>query len=323
MMRSQLRNMYEFGEFRLDAAECVLLRRGVPVPLTLKAFETLFVLVSRNGLLVEKDELLKEVWPNRFVEEATLAQNIFPLRKALGQERCGTQFIETVPRRGYRFVANVRTLPAVETEIIVKQRTSSHILIEEEYGDESDSTDAHRSPVFSVARTASSKYRIRLSRVTFLVVALACFTAAGLYMWAANKSEQVETARAVHSMAVLPFRPLGTGDDELLGLGMADAIIGRLSNYKQLPVLPTSAVFKYTERETDARAAGQALGVDAVLSGTVQRAGERVRVTVQLTSLETGKVLWSDKFDEPYTNIFAIQDSISEQVARALALQLN
>ena len=77
MMRSQLRNMYEFGEFRLDAAECVLLRRGVPVPLTLKAFETLFVLVSRNGLLVEKDELLKEVWPNTFVEEATLAQNIF------------------------------------------------------------------------------------------------------------------------------------------------------------------------------------------------------------------------------------------------------
>src|ERR1700749_5200972 len=122
MMRSQLRNMYEFGEFRLAAAECVLLRRGVPVPLTLKAFETLFVLVSRNGLLVEKDELLKEGWPDTFVEEATLAQNIFTLRRVLGPE--GVRYIETVPKRGYRFVGDVEEVSDERGGLLVRRHTS-------------------------------------------------------------------------------------------------------------------------------------------------------------------------------------------------------
>jgi tetratricopeptide (TPR) repeat protein len=104
---------------------------------------------------------------------------------------------------------------------------------------------------------------------------------------------------------------------------MADATIIKLSNFHQLSVLPTSSVFKFTGHENDALAAGHELGVDAVLNGTVQRLGERVRVTVQLIRLHDGKLLWSEIFDEHYTNIFGIQDSISEQVANALALQIT
>src|SRR5918999_414024 len=100
-------DFFEFDSFRLDPHERVLLRDGRMVPLTPKAFETLFVLIQNSNRVVEKDELMKKIWPDTFVEEANLAVNISLLRKTLGERPGGGQYIETVPRRGYRFVANV------------------------------------------------------------------------------------------------------------------------------------------------------------------------------------------------------------------------
>lgn len=130
--------------------------------------------------------------------------------------------------------------------------------------------------------------------------------------------------KAVRSIAVLPFEPLGqdTGD-ELLGLGMADAVIGRMSNLKQLAVLPTSAVAKYKGPANDPFAAGRTLGVDAILTGTIQRSGDRVRATVQLVHVASGRTVWSEKFDQTFTDIFGVQDTISDNVARSLALNLT
>jgi TolB-like protein/Flp pilus assembly protein TadD len=129
---------------------------------------------------------------------------------------------------------------------------------------------------------------------------------------------------AVRSIAVLPFEPLGQDmNDELLGLGMADAVIGKISTLKQLVVLPTSAVSKYKGPANDPLAAGRALGVDAILSGTVQRSGEHIRATVQLTNLRNGRTVWSEKFDQTFTDVFGIQDSISDSVVRSLALGLS
>ena len=126
------------------------------------------------------------------------------------------------------------------------------------------------------------------------------------------------------SIAVLPFEPLGQDtNDGLLGLGMADAVIGKMSNLKKLVVLPTSAVSKYQGPSNDPLAAGRTLGVDAILSGTVQRSGDRVRATVQLVRVATGRTIWSEKFDQTFTDIFGIQDSISDSVVRSLALNLT
>jgi TolB-like protein len=111
--------------------------------------------------------------------------------------------------------------------------------------------------------------------------------------------------------------------DELLGLGMADAVIGRLSNLKQLAVLPTSAVAKYKGPANDPFAAGRTLRVDAILSGTIQRSGDRVRATVQLVHVASGRTVWSEKFDQTFTDIFGVQDAISDNVARSLALNLT
>jgi TolB-like protein/DNA-binding winged helix-turn-helix (wHTH) protein len=355
-------HLYEFGEFQLDAAERCLLRGGEPVALTPKAFDTLLLLVSRSGHIVEKDELLKEVWPDAFVEEATVAQNIFTLRKALGQGQNGNRFIETVPKRGYRFVAGVREVREGDAVLVLEKHTRTEIVTEEESVDAANesvpSTLAQRASVASngwptvfddegsaadsaepvtreagtavatpeTARAESSGVKLRRGLRQYLLVGLALVIIAGaaIGFWQWRKAKQREAAVMVKSIAVLPFKPLDADSgNELLGLGMADAIIIRLSKFQRLPVLPTSAIIKYTGRDNDPWALGQALGVDAVLNGTVQRSGDRVRVTVQLINLSDGKTIWSDKFDEQFTSIFAVQDSISERVAQALALQLT
>src|SRR4030095_14306008 len=116
--------LYKFGPYSLDVRERVLTREGGVVPLTPKAFETLFVLVRNSGHVVEKDDLMKEVWPDAFVETANLTQNIFALRRTLGESTAEPQYIETVPRRGYRFVAPVRMISTVQPEAPVRRKSN-------------------------------------------------------------------------------------------------------------------------------------------------------------------------------------------------------
>ncbi len=120
VMSSNIPRFYDFGPFRLDLTEHLLLRADKPVALTPKAFDTLLVLVRNSGRIVEKDELLKSVWPETFVEEATLAQNIFTVRKALGGSE-GEQYIQTVPKRGYRFVARVTEVKEENANVPIDQ----------------------------------------------------------------------------------------------------------------------------------------------------------------------------------------------------------
>lgn len=125
-------------------------------------------------------------------------------------------------------------------------------------------------------------------------------------------------------IAVLPFKPLGSqSQDEHLGLGVTDALIAKFGRLQPLAVRPTSAVLKYAGKSYDPAAVGGELGVDAVLEGTVQKVDGRVRVIVQLINVHDGQPLWAERFDEPFTDVFAVQDAISEQVARALKLKLT
>lgn len=138
------KRLYEFGPFRLDSDERLLLRDNEVVQLTPKAFDTLVVLVENNGHVLSKEELIQEVWPDSFVEENNLAQNISILRKALGEAAAGLKFIETVPKRGYRFVADVRELADEETELIlVRERTRSRVVIEETDDPQANITGKH------------------------------------------------------------------------------------------------------------------------------------------------------------------------------------
>ena len=273
---------YAFGPFLLDTRERRLLRDGKVVPLTLKAFDLLQVLVENQGHLLHKDELLRRVWPDAVVEENNLTVTISALRKALDEGPGDRQYIETVPRRGYRFVADLRA----------------------------SAEPAEAAPVLRNGRA-----RAFALGGAFLVV----FAAAALaFMW---KRSTPGAARPVRSMAVLPFRSL-TDDGEYLGLGMADTLITRLGRTDVL-VRSTGAVQKYAVAGLDPVAAGRDLQVDAVLEGSIQTAGDRLRTTVRLLRVSDGSTLWAGTFDERLPDIFAVQDSISQRVAAALELELT
>jgi DNA-binding winged helix-turn-helix (wHTH) protein/TolB-like protein/Tfp pilus assembly protein PilF len=298
-MSEQTPCLYEFGPYLLNAAERTLTRGGEVVPLGPKLFDTLLLLVESGGRLLGKDELLKRLWPDNFVEESSLSQNIFLLRKALGESASAPEprYIETVPKIGYRFVAQVNRLEVNPLE------------------------QENHSP--GIPQIVAPRWK-NVGRSLSIVCALLAGALVLIQFSVHRRVKQNDAAFHPQSIAVLPFKRVGEGSsDELLGLGMADATIGKLSNLHQISVRPTSAVFKYTERQSDPLAAGRELGVDAVLDGTVQHADEHIRVTVQLISIADGRTIWAGKFDERFTDIFALQDSISEQVAQALPLQIN
>jgi DNA-binding winged helix-turn-helix (wHTH) protein/TolB-like protein/Flp pilus assembly protein TadD len=322
--------LYEFDRFRLDASERILWRDTQEVSLTSKLFETLLLLVENSGRVVGKEELLKAIWPDSFVEESSLTQNISLLRKALEDGSEGRRFIETIPKRGYRFIAPVRVVnndaPSGEEpgcratiEAAIKEETGSHTDLQEEFA-----TSAAPQPAPSVFPASLNSGR----KVAVVVTALLLVVAGGICLWVAKMAQPRDKVssvsdKRVRSIAALPFKSLSSeGRDEFLGLGMADALILKLGSFDGLTVLTTSSIAQYTGREHDAREVGKRLGVDAVIEGTIQRIGDRVRVTATLLDLRDAKILWSGKFDEQFTDMFALQDSISEKVSGALKLQL-
>src|SRR5215472_3977578 len=132
-MSTEIKNLLEFGPFRVDPEQRVLLRGQDPIPLSPKAFDLLLVLAQRSGEVVLKDELMTLLWPDTFVEESNLSQHVFQLRKALGEQGQTPSYIVTVPGRGYRFNQSVRTVPGEDGEqIIVASRSRSSLVIEEE-----------------------------------------------------------------------------------------------------------------------------------------------------------------------------------------------
>lgn len=308
-MSEQEKNLYEFGPFRLDTSERLLLRDGQPVLLTPKAYETLLLLVRRSGHVIEKDDLMRGVWPDTFVEEANLANNISLLRKALGDGADAQQYIQTIPRRGYRFVAEVRQ----------PEENTGGVELQVEPLAAGEGTERH-------ALKEGPRAFITLGRRRFLPsLLIACIAliavVAGAAYWQAWRRERTPHPR---TLAVLPFKPLGAGErDESLELGMADTLIAKLSNVREIVVRPTSAVRRYMDLQQDAVAAGRELQVESVLEGSLQRVGERIRVRVRLVSVSEGKQLWAGQFDEQFTDIFALQDQVSERVAGALAFELS
>jgi DNA-binding winged helix-turn-helix (wHTH) protein/TolB-like protein/Tfp pilus assembly protein PilF len=298
---------YDFGPFRINVTDRLLQRGADLVPLTPKVFDTLLVLVENCGHVLEKNELIQHLWPDSFVEESSLTQNISLLRRALAEGDADNVYIETIPKRGYRFVGEVNEV----TEL----PEPSEVVVAPPPAVEPVSETAATLPAAVPASRRRSIYIAAASGA----VAFGLLITLGVWLRSRSRSNQF-TPR---SIAVLPFKTIGTPSDQLLGLGMADALIIKLSRLENLTVLPTSSVFRYQERDKGAVEIGRELGVEGVLDGTVQRDGETVRVTAQLIRLSDGKTVWTGKFDERYGSIFAVQDSISEQLTGSFSLQVS
>jgi DNA-binding winged helix-turn-helix (wHTH) protein/TolB-like protein/Flp pilus assembly protein TadD len=306
----QKSHLYEFGPFHLDTIERQLFRDGRPVSLTPKAYETLLLLVERSGRVLTKDELMSAIWPDTFVEEANLAHNISMLRKALGETLEEQQYIQTIPRRGYRFTADVRQPEKVEEEEDKAQAAPLLAL-------KNDNPLRQRNAAFGPALFRRRSFRLTALAVGVLLLGIG-ITAVYGWRWRSGSTPRFRT------LAVLPFKPLASTDrDESLELGMTDTLIRRLSGNGKISVRPFSVVRKYSGLDQDPVAAGEELKVDAVLDGYIQRAGDQIRVTVRLVSVKDARQLWAGSFEEKFTNIFSLQDVVSHRVVEALALKLN
>src|SRR5262245_15306288 len=175
------KHFYEFGPFRLDPADRILLRDGQHVPLTPKAFETLMTLVENSGRVIDKDELLRKVWPDTFVEEVNLAKNVSYLRKVLGGEEAA-QYIETIPRRGYRFVAIVKGISNAHVEEMLTPPVEAGVIDQEEMEKDGLDSDPRREPPEPEIPPAEAKPRA--NRWRSLAVWPALGLAIGVAIWA-------------------------------------------------------------------------------------------------------------------------------------------
>jgi TolB-like protein/DNA-binding winged helix-turn-helix (wHTH) protein/Flp pilus assembly protein TadD len=320
-MSNPANHLFEFGPFRLDAIERQLWRDGQEITLTPKAFGVLLQLVRNSSHVVTKEDFMREVWPDTIVEEKNLADNISILRQILGDSPQEERYIKTVPRRGYRFVANVND---GNLDVVVQETSRSRIVIEEEVAPQVIDVPLAAFQVQPATPLLEVK-KARLKWLTPLLILASVVLVGGVLMafsrWR-SPSKSIETAP--RTIAVLPFKPLVAESRDLsLELGMTDAIITRLSNIRHMTVRPTNSVMKYAGEGQDLRAVGSELGVEVMLDGRVQREGDRIRFSVQLVRTDNGATVWADRFDEKFTNIFAVQDQISERVASALALKLT
>ncbi|MFZ0706475.1 MAG: winged helix-turn-helix domain-containing protein [Candidatus Korobacteraceae bacterium] len=322
---------FRFESFRLYPTEHQLFRDDVAIPLAPKAFDILVYLVSHSGSLVRREELMQAVWPDSFVEETNLNVNISLLRKTLGSLANGEPLIETVPRKGYRF--NSPVSEDEDSGSFIRAATPGH------------ASEVHLSPAVGAAAlaaaataaapepqpaataapspTVAAVAKPSFSRIAVLCVILLGLGVAGFFIASRLKSHSSTVSASTRSIAVLPFHGLNPNPgDEYLGLGMTDALITRLSDLHKIIVRPIGTVKKYATSD-DPLAAGRQLSVDSVLDGTIQHSGDRTRVTVRLLRVSDGEELWGSEFDEKLTDMFAIEDSISQKVAGALALNLS
>lgn len=276
---------YTFGPYRLDAVRRVLLRDGAMVPLPPKAVDVLVVLVESAGQLVEKGELLAKVWPDTFVEDGNLSVNIFTLRKALGAADDEGEYIRTVPRRGYVFVAEVTT-----------------------------SSQAPAPPAAPPPADRARSFRPLVGILLAVVAGLLTLS----YVGTARHGTSVVPG-GVQALAVLPFASPGAeAGDEYLGPGLASAIAGRLTYLQKVIVRPMASTLKYGDASQDPLEAGRALRVDAVLQGILRRTGDSIQVSATLVRVADGTRLWNWSTTTTMPELSQVQVVITDNVATVL-----
>jgi TolB-like protein/DNA-binding winged helix-turn-helix (wHTH) protein len=283
-----------FGTFELDYGSGELRNNGRRVTLQDQPAQVLCQLVSNPGQVVTREELRRAVWAeDTFIEfDAALNVAVNKVRQALHDSATTPRFIETVPKRGYRFLADVRPVERVlsPTEEIAVPRAGASL------------------------RLPWPRWGVAFAIAVALAVAVAA-------VWRGDRTARPSSSP--RSVAVLPFKPLvADGRDEALQVGMAEAVIIQLGQLKQLRVPSIGAVQRYATLDPDPLVAGRELGVEAVLDGSLQRLDSNVRVSARLLDVESGTTLWAQQWDFRWTDVFTVQDAMAAEVTRALALNL-
>jgi len=302
------RFVYEFGRFVVDPLDKTIVVDGRSIQLPAKEFETLLLLIENNGRVVTKSDMMSALWQDTFVEEGNLATYISRLRKIVNKD--GEKLIETVPKLGYRFTADLRkNFLDSNGAIVVEKRTIKTLEVEID-GDDADDI-----------RTLGPRTRRRPVLVAVAFMALVLIAVAAWFYW---KAPAKPATTKIASIAVLPFHSISTDDNgRALGLGITDALISKIGSVHRVVVRPTSAVARFSNSEQDSIEIGKKLNVDAVLDGTIQQADGRLRINTRLLRVQNGEQMWTEKFDEAAAGIFDIEDRLSAKIANTLSFELT
>lgn len=286
--------VYHFGDFCLDVDQQLLFRGKDVVPLAPKAFETLFILVENRGRIVSKDLLLKQVWPDTFVEEGSLTRNISVLRKVLGDTGNGSTVIETIPKRGYRFVAPIETAPPVTQE-------------------------SASGP--TIAETHEPPPRRHLG-AWLSVIVLVALALAGFLL----RDRLLHRTPHRTMLLVLPVQNL-TGDPEreYMADGFTEEIIAQLGSLdpQQLGVIARTSAMTYKGSTKTVGRIGKEVGADYIVESSLRNTGNTLRVTVQLVRADDQGHVWSQSYDRAMGHVMLMQNEIAGAVAQAVKIRLT
>ncbi|HEX6127182.1 MAG TPA: winged helix-turn-helix domain-containing protein [Pyrinomonadaceae bacterium] len=280
------------------------MRNGQVIPLTPKVFQTLLVLVENSGHVVDKEELYKQVWQDAFVEETNLTKNISILRKILSEGDAGKPFIETVTKRGYRFVAPVRKSAPDDSEHGSKSAAP--------LGTPNKSTAS--SSGYFIAGVKGHKLAA--------IIALAVLVAGAVGLL--NYLRARDTAVAIESVAVMPFvNDIGNPEIDYLADGMTETLINGLSRIPGLSVKNRSSVFRYKGKEFHPRTIGKELGVQSILHGRLVQRGDQLTLNVELIDAATENVLWGNRYERAHTDLVRLQSDLGRDVSARLKSGLS
>ncbi|HKP84857.1 MAG TPA: winged helix-turn-helix domain-containing protein [Blastocatellia bacterium] len=337
-MSEQPKHFYEFGRFRLSVAERLLLRDREVVPLTPKVFDILLMLVENSGHIVSKDVLMKKVWPDSFVEEGNLTQNVSLLRKALGEGQNGHQYIETIARRGYRFIASVQESwdegpdfahqppEALEQETISSNGNRTVIAPVPSSAREREESAPPAAQESRLSAWLGRRKRGVLAGLCALIVAAfaIAYLAGGGAAIGGGNAESASGTNAIESIAVLPFvNDASDTETDYLNDKIAESLINNLSQLPKLRVVPRSLSLGYKGRDVDLRKIGSELNVRAVLTGRVHRRGDTLSIQADLIDVANLSQIWGQNYDRKLSDILLIQEDISRDIFENLRLKLS
>jgi TolB-like protein/DNA-binding winged helix-turn-helix (wHTH) protein/Tfp pilus assembly protein PilF len=301
---------YRFLDYDLSETDFCLSREGQRIALEPKALRVLTLLVSRAGRLVDKQELLESVWPDTFVEENTLTRTIAILRRQLGDTSRDSKLIETVPTRGYRFIATVEIMPSPATvPSPVPSGQTEHPMVPSETVVEVASVADSQASEVSLPKSKAGNPKLR-----WLLFAVCLGLAAILCLWIRHRLLHAE--EPIRSLAVLPLDDLSPGTrEDYFADGMTDELITELARIPGLRVVSRTSVMQDKGTRKSLAQIARELGVDAIVEGSVARSGERVRITAQLIDARSDRHLWAQTFEEPAGDILSLQDNVAREIA--------
>jgi TolB-like protein/DNA-binding winged helix-turn-helix (wHTH) protein/Flp pilus assembly protein TadD len=311
------RRFYEFGPFRLDSNRHRLFCGDEVVSLSPKAIQTLILLVENRGKLLERETLMDALWPRVIVEDANLTVAVSQLRKALNQNGEKGEFIETIPRVGYRFVADIREVTKEPAPLISEERARLQPIVDKPGPNGTPAAPPELQAKISLLPDQRRPRRLQRAFMVAFALCLIMVVAAILYRLVRSSSSAPAN---ISSVAVLPLKNL-TGDPtaEYFSDGMTESLISELSKIPELKVISRASVFIFKGKEIDPTEAGRRLGVGSIVEGSLLKSNDSIRVQLRLVAAADGHIIWSgDSYERAAADILKVQDEISCNVAEHL-----